>query len=387
MRIFSHFTMVFDGVELHLQTQKDAHARATAIRGLIRTVTRTKLQFITQDLHLDFERVKAALLSGAEDDDGLVSHPGFDRLDIFQSVRTIGMFTDATKLKSFVTHTGWQPASYDGLTLRDCLPAHTQPPRWDESTDSAERTLLSEAMGNLTKALQVVHHRAFQGVDRPTAVLPDRRFGRISNGLIRYHLEGAVTMWAQDVSTRDCPAATQYAHLPICDADGTATLLWHYLDDVMQRIAGIGYPPVAPHLRPYETYPHSQFFRPGGPFRLIQATETVAAPAVRAGPPTTTVLRPTPSATVPHVPSATPSATSVATRTGHPCFWHVCHLAGLTRSRGGDTVVCTSPACPDPHPGTLPVLTQPMVQSWTTHPHTKARLQALLPHKIPITWL
>ena len=136
---------------LHLQTQKDAHARATAIRGVIRTVDQEKLQYITTDLILNCEKVKSALLSGSEDDHGLICHPGFDQLNMFQSIQTVGLFTDSTKLKSFVTHTGWITDSYAGLTLQDCLPAHIQPPCWDDGTDPAERTLLSEAVSNLAK--------------------------------------------------------------------------------------------------------------------------------------------------------------------------------------------------------------------------------------------
>ena len=387
LRIFSHFTLVFDGVELHLQTQKDAHARATAIRGLLRTIDRAKLQYITTDLILDFERVKAALLSGAEDTDGLISHPGFDRLEIFQSVQTIPIFTDADKLKSFVTHTGWITASYEGLTLRDCLPTHTQPPAWDEGTDSGERTLLSAAVTNFAKGLQVVHHGAFQCVDIPTQILPDRRFGTISNGLIRYHLEEAITMWAQDISTRDCPSAAQYAHCDMNDAEGAADLLGRYLRDVMLRLEGIGYQPVAPHLRPYEAYPHSRFFRPGGPFRRIQATEVGAATGLRRGPSPTTALRPTPPSFSSDTLTTPPFAAPVTAGTSHPCFWHICHLAGLTKRRSGDLMVCTTPSCPDPHPTAMPVLTRDMVQSWTTHPPTKSRLQTLLPQKIPPEWL
>jgi len=302
-------------------------------------------------------------------------------------VQTIGLFTDPEKLKSLITHTGWVNESYEGLTLRDCLPAHTQPPGWDDGTNSAERTLLSEAVTNLAKALQVVHHGAFQGVDSPTKVLPDRRFGTISTGLIRYHLEGAVTMWAQDVTTRDRPAAAQYAHYDMNDAETAADLLWGYLNDVVRRLEGIGYPPVTPHLRPYEAYPHSYFFREGGPFRRIQATETGTVTTVRASPSAAATLRPTLTIPSPTAPGAPPSATPVAVATGHPCFWHICHLAGLTRLRSGQPMLCTTPSCPDPHPAVMPVLTQNMVQSWTTHPPTKIRLQALLPQKIPLAWL
>ena len=383
LRIFSHFTLIYDEKELHLMTQKDAHARATAIRGLLRTVDRQKLHHITHDLILDVERVKAALLSGAEDTDGFVAHPGFNQLDKFPSVQTIGLFTAPGKLQGFITHTGWITESYDGLTLRDCLPAHTRPPGWDENTDAAERALLSEAITNLSKALQVVHHWAFQCVELPTADLPDRRFGTISNGLIRYHLEGAVTMWAQDVTTRDCPAVAQYAHYSMNDAETAAHLLGRYLNDVMHRLEGIGYPTVTAHLRPYEAYPHSYFFRKGGPFWRIQATEAGTGTAVCAGPVATTTLRPTPTTSSPTAPTTPP----IAATTGHPCFWHICHLGGLTNRRSNDIMVCKTPSCPNPHPAVMPVLTQDMVRSWTTHPPTKARLQALMPHKIPIAWL
>ena len=108
---------MFDGVELHLQTQKDAHVRATAIRGVIRTMDWEKLEHITADLILDCERVKSALLSGSEDDHGLIYHPGFNQLDIFQSIQTVRLFTDATKLRGFVTHRGWITDSYEGITL------------------------------------------------------------------------------------------------------------------------------------------------------------------------------------------------------------------------------------------------------------------------------
>ena len=195
-------------------------------------------------------------------------------------------------------------------------------------------------------------------MDIPTRDLPDRRFSDISNGLIRYHLEAAITMWAQDVSIRDRPSATYYAGLSMNDAEWAAHLLSQYLGDVMRRLAGIGYPPAAPHLVPYDAYPHSRFFRKGGKFSRIQATETLATPPVQSGPSPPPALFPTPAALLPPAPSGTPPAASVAGQAdGHPCFWHICHLAGLTKIRNGETMICQIPSCPDPHPATMPVLT------------------------------
>ena len=142
LRIFSHFTLIFDEVTLHLQTQKDAHTRAMAIRGVIRTMDREKLEYITTDLRLTCDRVKAALRSGIDDEHGQVSHPGFDQLHLFHSIQTIGLFADPLKLQGFIDHTGWTADSYNGLNLRDYLPAHVQAPQWGEDTEPADRALL-----------------------------------------------------------------------------------------------------------------------------------------------------------------------------------------------------------------------------------------------------
>ena len=389
LRIFSHFTLIFDEVTLHLQTQKDAHTRAMAIRGVIRTVDHEKLEYITTDLRLNCDRVKAALMSGIDDEHGQVSHPGFDQLHLFHSIQTIGLFADPMKLQGFIDHTGWTAESYGGLTLRDYLPAHVQAPHWGEDTEPADRALLREAVTNLSKSLRVVHHRAFRGVEQSMHQLADRRFGNIANGIIRFHLEEAITTWALDVSTHDRPSLRVYAHVNINTAEWAAQLLECYLNDVMSRFEGIGFSPTAPHLLPYEAYPHSRFFRPGGVFQRITATDTgrpTSGPITYKTPGALLATSPTPSAVTPAggPPPLTPPATQPDTSI--PCLWHICALAGITKVRPGVPMACDTPNCPAPHPASLPVITQEMFAKWGGT-RTKLRLQAALPHKIPLAWL
>jgi hypothetical protein len=273
----------------------------------------------------------------------------------------------ATAIATFIGFHAWPAKDYGMLSLRSFLRPTDHRFCWHLEAETGGKTSLVMCMKRFEHMCVVLFDKAFRGVTEDLRELLLVPRARVSDGLLRYYLEEAISLWSAAMLTSG--VVQRYPEYARTTPASSAALLKRYLRQVVDMTGVVAVPGV-PLV---EAHPHTAFFGPHGPFQAVKnrdvGVKLYTCPASYAAKGGAAIAAPT--------GAGTGGVTSATKPQGQPhmCMWKLCELFHVLPTGGDGSTI---------HPLRCRREAQDLCPSF--HAFTKEEAPALLTRECWRTW-